>query len=70
MINKPYFTIFSKGVIILITFIVGFIIGCILTFVFFYFFFSKFVLKTNNLAKVVKDFGLDLDFFGSDSNEK
>lgn len=52
----------------LIMFIVGFIVGIIVTFVFFYVFFSKFVLKTNNLAKVVKDFDLDLDFFSGDSN--
>lgn len=51
----------------LIMFIIGFIVGIIVTFVFFYVFFSKFVLKTNNLAKVVKDFDLDMDFFTGDS---
>lgn len=51
-----------------ITFIIGFVIGIVVTFVFFYVFFSKFVLKTNNLAKVVKDFDLDLDFLSGDSN--
>lgn len=51
----------------LIMFIIGFVIGIIVTFVFFYVFFSKFVLKTNSLAKVVKDFDLDLDFFKGDS---
>ena len=51
----------------LIMFVLGFIVGIIATFVFYYVFFSKFVLKTNTLAKVVDDFGLDLDFLKGDS---
>lgn len=52
---------------IFIFFIIGFILGCILTFIFFYLFFSKFVLKSNSLAKMVKDFDLDLDFYSKES---
>lgn len=51
----------------IIFFIIGFVIGIVVTFAFFYIFFSKFVLKTNSLAKMTKDFGIDLDFFDGDS---